>query len=738
MRTFLVLPCLAALTGCGAAPTTYVHSDTTLGRVVVYRNGVAYFERTAVVDRNALELKVPADKVDDFLKSLTVVDARTGDPAPIAYPTTAPSSESGLIDMKISLSGKGPHQLRVSYVTEAPSWKPSYRVVLGKNGKVSLQGWAIVDNTSGEDWANVQLGVGSSSALSFRFDLRSVRTVQRETLRSDDLFAQAPPMGGASYAQSANNRQQMIGQPSPQVVGELSDDLLASNTDAQRSRSEESLSGKKVAERRPAPQPSSRSGVGAGSRAYPAPASPQRELPAEAQAPRPPQDAQIQNLARQLRASNNQVIVEGYADRTDGDKYAASLDRANRAREQLIRNGVDPNRVVAMGNGEQSGRAGGVRIVETPPQALGGQEPPSPGTPGGGGTEPIGTSHFESTSRMSVPRGTSAMVSILKSDTDGSVVYYYDSESVRGNSSFPFRAVRIKNPTDSVLESGPVTVFGEGRFIGEGLSEPIPARSVAFVPFALDRQIMVERKDADADQIARILTVQRGVFSTEVQHTRKTTLTLSNRMNERAIVYVRHTVAEGYKLVKGPSERERIGSAYLFRAEVEPGGKVEVVLEEATPLFKSTDIRATGGMELVHAFLSSAAEGQLKAAVGELLKLQREMANIEQQIATSRDQMDEYRARMDELHAQIVTLRAVKTAGPLMQNLEKKLAEVSDKLSRSTIDRVGLQEKLMVARIRFQDGVADLSLEKQPEEKKRDPDAKGSVKMSSSEQGEMR
>ena len=37
MRTLLLLPCLAALTGCGSA-SSYVRSDTTLGRVVVYRN----------------------------------------------------------------------------------------------------------------------------------------------------------------------------------------------------------------------------------------------------------------------------------------------------------------------------------------------------------------------------------------------------------------------------------------------------------------------------------------------------------------------------------------------------------------------------------------------------------------------------------------------------------------------------------------------------------------------------
>ena len=317
---------------------------------------------------------------------------------------------------------------------------------------------------------------------------------------------------------------------------------------------------------------------------------------------------------------------------------------------------------------------------------------------------------------MTVPRGTSAMVSILSTDTAGEVVYFFDAESPRGNGTYPFRAVRVTNPTDNVLEQGPVTVFGEGKFIGEGMSEPIPARATAFIPFALDRQVVVERKDADVDHIARVLTVQRGVFSTEVQHTRRATLVINNRLGERATVYVRHTVAEGYQLTRAPEPHERLGSAHLFRVEVAAGSKAEIVIEESTPLFKSTDIRSAAGMDLVAAYLSSAAtEGPLKAAVAQLVALHREMANGEQQIATTREQMGEYRARMDELHAQVVTLKAVKTAGPLMQSLEKKLQEVSDRLSRATIDLVALQEKVMVARIKFQDGVADLSLEKRAE-----------------------
>jgi hypothetical protein len=414
-------------------------------------------------------------------------------------------------------------------------------------------------------------------------------------------------------------------------------------------------------------------------------------------------------------------VVEGYAGAGDKDKMGASLERANKLRDQLVSQGVDPNVIVALGKGEQSGRSGGARVVQD------GSPPPPPPTDKSVkeadaakaaaklSSEPIGTSHFESGAAMTVPRGTSAMVSILRSETEGEVVYLYDPESARGNAQYPFRTLRFRNPTESALESGPVSVFGEGRFVGEGMAEPIPARSVAFVPFALDRQIVVERTDAERDDIAKILTVQRGVFSTELQHTKRSTFTLFNRQGERATVYLRHTVAPGYKLIKTPGgseTNERIAGAHLFRIELPPSGKVEVAIEEATPVFRSTDIRTTAGLDLVRAYLSHAAlEGPLKTHVDELLKLNADMVKIEQQIATAREQMGEYRTRMDELHAQLVTLKAVKTAGPLMGHLERKLQEVSEKLSQATVNVVTLQEKLMVARVQFQSGVADLSLE---------------------------
>jgi hypothetical protein len=700
-------------TGCSST-TSFVKSDTTLGRVVVYRNGVAYYERHAVVKGDTLRLTVPGDKVDDFLKSLTVVDAKTGKPAPVSYPT---GTHGGTIDMKIELpSGGQGRDLKLTYVTEAPSWKPSYRLTVDKNNKVALQAWAIVDNTSGEDWDRVQLGVGASSALSFRFDLRSVRTVTRETLHSNDLFAVAPPTGGSSHGGL------LPGAPTDATVKMLDfdDDKLRAGMGSEMRADLPQAESAQMAPAPVMPGGGGRAGVSkklekpkASTKSRTADAAP-AQAPSPSMAPPPPPEAptELMSLAEKLRASGQHLVIEGYAMSGDADEQAASLARANRARDLLVRFGVGHDQLSTVGAGLQPGKNGGVRFIDARQKQ---EEDKAKGLASTEAGEPIGTSHFESTIPMSVKRGTSAMVSILSSDTDGEVVYFFDPESQRGNQQFPFKAVRVKNPTDSALESGPVTVFGEGKFIGEGLTDAIPARATAFVPFALDRQILVETKEDESDRIARILTVQRGVLSTEMQHKRKQSLVFHNRTDEKAVVYIRRTVPKGYHLV-APASTERLGTAYLFRIEVPGSGKTELVIEEETPVTRSADLRTQAGVGLVAAYVSEAAvDAGLKDAVHGVEKLHKEVATVDEQMETLREQMGEYRTRMDELHAQIVTLKLVKTAGPLMQGLEKKLGEVSDKLSKSTLELVALQERRMVAKVKLEDAVAELTLVKTDE-----------------------
>ena len=71
----------------------------------------------------------------------------------------------------LTATGEGARELRISYISEVPVWKTTYRIVLPPasqpNARPLLQGWAIVDNTVGEDWNNVELSLAAGAPQSF-------------------------------------------------------------------------------------------------------------------------------------------------------------------------------------------------------------------------------------------------------------------------------------------------------------------------------------------------------------------------------------------------------------------------------------------------------------------------------------------------------------------------------------------------------------------------------------------
>ena len=92
----------------------------------------------------------------------------------------------------IDAMGSGTRQLTASYMTPAAVWKSSYRLMFGAAGEPTLEGWAIVDNTSGEDWNNVRLAVVSGKPVSFISKLYEPRYVQRPVAELAENRAVAP------------------------------------------------------------------------------------------------------------------------------------------------------------------------------------------------------------------------------------------------------------------------------------------------------------------------------------------------------------------------------------------------------------------------------------------------------------------------------------------------------------------------------------------------------------------
>jgi hypothetical protein len=73
--------------------------------------------------------------------------------------------------VSVLFAGQGRRRVQVGYLLEAPMWKTSYRLVLGEKDRHYLQGWAIVENTTEEDWRAVRLSLISGRPISFTMDL---------------------------------------------------------------------------------------------------------------------------------------------------------------------------------------------------------------------------------------------------------------------------------------------------------------------------------------------------------------------------------------------------------------------------------------------------------------------------------------------------------------------------------------------------------------------------------------
>ncbi len=304
--------------GCGrqAIATT---DALPVSRVVVYRNGVAYFERAGHVDDSEVRFKMKRTEVGDFLATLAVMERGGSSVRAAAFPLPDDESDeangggdakgphdpdsgrpaateeekrdrrNGLETVLLSLDGRS-HELQVGYVAESPVWRPSYRLVVHPEGDADLQAWGIVQNLSGEDWKNVKLSLIAGAPLAFRADLGTPVIPERPTVTDEGEVIAAVPRGETSLNQEP---QAAVAAPAPESPPAEEDQAPA------RSR----------ADKKDAPRGAG-GGVAAGAvRSAPAPAPPMMESYVTAPRPAVSPPRNLRSLAA--------VAVEGGSTRYD-------------------------------------------------------------------------------------------------------------------------------------------------------------------------------------------------------------------------------------------------------------------------------------------------------------------------------------------------------------------------------------------------------------------------------------
>jgi len=153
----------------------------------VGENVVTYEVLNLLTDKGIVQVPVW------HMKSVTLTEEKLSSDLQKALAAIAASRDLDKRTVSVSFLGQGSRQVRVGYLLETPVWKTSYRLLAGGD-KLFIQGWAIVENTTDDDWKGVSLALVSGQPISFIENLYEPLYVDRPVVEPQIAATTRPQM----------------------------------------------------------------------------------------------------------------------------------------------------------------------------------------------------------------------------------------------------------------------------------------------------------------------------------------------------------------------------------------------------------------------------------------------------------------------------------------------------------------------------------------------------------------
>lgn len=649
--------CAALSQGCARGPDLRV-DGLPIRKVVVYRNGVGYFERSGEVEGESVQFRMRQRMVGDFLATLAIVerggssvqaasfpldvsrdDPEAPDPQfmrmleawdnPSRVPDSQNSGRDKLREVTLRLDGKQ-HDLAVGYVAATPVWRPSYRIVV-QNGGADLQAWGIVENLSGEDWKDVELALVAGAPLAFESTLGDPVTPARPVVTDSGEVIAAVPEGVTSLKESEAGAINRVGPPEDAPAAPPPPPAQAS-----------------------APAGRMRAASGAG-----------MASPKKAAKPRPSAEP-----AEEVVAERDDFKSDLSDERTSGSLSTATRNVMSSA----------PRRMSALA----------AVAVDS------------------------GATRYQLPVRVTVPDASATMVLLINQRVPGEAVFLFAPDGgVPDSSSHPFRVARFTNATKGLLERGPIAVFEKGAFLGQGMLDPLPPQATATVPFALERSLAVESQRQHLELGARLFQIEAGELVVERDGVTRTVYKVKNGSEQNAKLLVRHPRLAAARLFKPPAGTEDnlgTGSA-LIPIVVQAAARAELTVEERQPTPQRTDWLSPVADEAVKAYLADPrADRALVAALTSAWAARETLKKASDERNALAQSQAELEKSARETRLSLEAIEKNKQAGDLRAKLTARLAEVTGRLDQITKKLVELNMRTSELEVRFRDSIRELKL----------------------------
>lgn len=482
----------------------------------------------------------------------------------------------------------GASSVSAGYITPTPIWKSSYRLVFGEDGEPLLEGWAIVDNTSGDDWENVQLSLVSGLPVSFISSLYAPRYLQRPVIQLAQDRAWRPTVHGGAIEERAGGAvggARPVAPPPPAAAKAAYRQNVMVAAEMADNANEESRGGFE-------------------------------RLAQYASVPRPRME-----MASTVAATAVQADL--------GDLFEYTID-----------------------------------------------------TP------------------VTIRKSESAMLPFFRSRVPTRRLFIYDQSS---GSQHPLTAAEITNGSGATLDGGAITVYDAGAYAGEALVETIKAGDKRLISYAVDLGTRITTKFDSESKLQQEIHFNRGILTTKTAQLETKTFTIRNVDPDAKTIIIEQPVRPGYELVDMEAE-EKTANAYRFEVDVDADSTTTHAIVEERVYSQTIGISRMNYDQIMVWVRNEDLDANGRQQLERIAELKRQIADnqTEQQLVDQR--VNEFSQDQNRIRNNISTLRNV--AGQ-----QAKVMAYSEQLSRLEGELVGFrdqQSNLRRAAVTLQQQLNDL------------------------------
>lgn len=550
------------------------------------------------------------------------------------------SRDVDLRRMTISTLGSGERKLFVSYISEVPVWKSTYRILMpaSPGDKPLLQGWAIVDNTVGEDWKDVQLSLIAGAPQSFVQPISKPYYIRRPEVGLPQSYLLTPQTheGTLETAPVSDEESKVVTTGSGSLRGLVTDSSGAVVAGANVIVRNESTG-------------ESQSAVTSAQGIY---------------------------SFKSVRAGNSMLSVDspGFQRFQMSNIYLGNL-RTNEINARLnvgtTSEMVEVTAATPTVNTETAELSSVVAAATS--KNLG------------------DLFEYNLKQKITIGKNQSALVPILQAKIDAEKVTLWN-----GSGDIPLRSLWITNSSGLTLDGGTFNVLENDAFAGEGLIDPVKPAEKRIISYAADQGIRIttEEPEDDGKQPVTHLRIARGIMTlTSIERGSKTYLIHDADTSSRTVIIEHPRRAEDWKLEGDLKPEESTERYHRFRVNIEAGKDAKLVVKEFHPQFSEIALTNLDDQQVELWVEQKTIPATVEQAFRRILQKKNAISELDSQTKAKQQEIDSIVTDQNRLRENMKALKGSPEEKALLQRYAHQLDTQEDRLATLRAEQQSLKSQ---------------------------------------------